>query len=89
MRTRSTSMTMFLVALASWASTSAVGQETLTLENSRVGLSFNRGTGTLIALRGDNHFAEKRLTLNESHIRRDSPLAGSCQNGASPANSTG
>jgi hypothetical protein len=113
---------MLLICLAFSASVSAHGQEILTLENGRVGLRFDRSTGTLIAiqnkvagetyqvhhdlfevqacefrvgqadarltslrqeagavkaryeagavtievaftLRGDNHFAEKRLTL--------------------------
>jgi hypothetical protein len=41
---------MFLVCLASWASVSAHAQGTLTLQNSRVGLKFDRSTGTLIAI---------------------------------------
>jgi hypothetical protein len=41
---------MFLVCLAFWTSVSAHAQETLTLENGRLGLKFDRSTGSLIAI---------------------------------------
>ena len=50
MRSRLTTMTICLcaVCLTWWAP--APAQETLTLENSRVGLRFDRSTGTLVGI---------------------------------------
>ncbi|MGO8744816.1 MAG: hypothetical protein ACLQNE_02395 [Thermoguttaceae bacterium] len=44
-------MTMCLACLTWWATAPAQGQDMLTLENGRLGLSFDRTTGTLVAIR--------------------------------------
>ena len=50
MRNFFATMTICLACAAGWASATARGQETLTLENGCLGLSFDRSTGSLIAV---------------------------------------
>ena len=50
MRCRLTTVMVVTACLACCTSVAARGQETLTLENAHVGLSFDRSTGSLVAL---------------------------------------
>ncbi|MFH1267948.1 MAG: hypothetical protein ABIK89_19695, partial [Planctomycetota bacterium] len=50
MRSLFTTIAVCLACLAWWAPAAAQGQDTLTLENGRLGLTFDRKTGTLTAI---------------------------------------
>lgn len=64
MRSRWVAVTLCLVGMACWASAQAAGQETLSLENGCLGLTFDRSTGTLTAI-------QNKLAAETYQVRDD------------------